>query len=182
MIARPILSAALAGALSFGAVSASQAASDDEAAAAMVASQSLADAVRSAEAASGGKAFEATMDVDDGVALHEVSTIPGDVVTDHDVDPKPGEVVRSEDEGFLSEMIGDDDVLTAFGNAQISLVDAIEAAEGALGGRAVEADLDDDETLSPIYHVEVAQEDGTIMKAAVDGVGGEVLKTGVELD
>lgn len=64
--------------------------------------------------------------------------------------------------------------------AKISLVDAIKAAEGDVGGKAIEASLDDD-AWKPAYEVSVVK-DNRVFDVQVDAVSGGVLGSREDLD
>jgi uncharacterized membrane protein YkoI len=68
--------------------------------------------------------------------------------------------------------------LALFGQAKISLHDAIKAAEHKIGGKAMEAELND-ESATVQFEVEVLK-DGKIHEVIVDGISGKVLKVGLE--
>nr|SPS06008.1 conserved exported protein of unknown function [Candidatus Nitrotoga fabula] len=68
--------------------------------------------------------------------------------------------------------------LQLFSLAKISLSEAIKAAEQKIGGKAIEAELDDEsETVQ--FEVEVLK-DGKIHKVMVDGETGHVLKVSLD--
>jgi uncharacterized membrane protein YkoI len=68
--------------------------------------------------------------------------------------------------------------LKLFGEAKISLCEAIKAAEQKVGGKAMEAELDDEsETVQ--FEIEVLK-DGKIHEVLVDGKTGKVLKVSLE--
>lgn len=63
---------------------------------------------------------------------------------------------------------------------KISLTDAIKAAEKEVGGRAIDASLDDD-SWKPAYEVSVVK-DNRVFDVQVDGVSGAVLGSREDLD
>lgn len=67
-----------------------------------------------------------------------------------------------------------------FSQAKISLADAIKAAENKVGGKAMEAELDD-EPKTVQFEVEVVK-DGKIHKVSVDGKTGLVLAAALDDD
>lgn len=183
---RNILMTTLAGTLALGGLGGAYAASNGdkvdgeeaaEIAAVMSASNSLGDAVRLAEAETNGKAFEAGMEDKDGNAVYEIRTVAGDVVRELSIDPATGKVLESDEEGMFSKLMRDDEELAGFAAATTSLGDAITAAEQATGGKAIEAEMDDDAANSA-YEVEVAAADGSVVKVTVDGASGKVLASG----
>ena len=70
--------------------------------------------------------------------------------------------------------------LTLFSQAKISLIDAIKAAEKKVGGKAMEAELDD-ESNTVQFEIEILK-DGKIHEVIVDGITGKVLKVSLEDD
>jgi len=68
--------------------------------------------------------------------------------------------------------------LQLFSQAKISLVDAIKVAEQKTGGKALEAELDDD-AQAVQFEVEIVK-DGKVHEVKVDGKTGEVLKVALE--
>jgi uncharacterized membrane protein YkoI len=68
--------------------------------------------------------------------------------------------------------------LQLFSQAKISISDAIKAAEHKTGGKAMEAEIDD-ESSTVQFEVEVLK-DGKIHEVKVDGITGKVLKVSLE--
>jgi uncharacterized membrane protein YkoI len=68
--------------------------------------------------------------------------------------------------------------LKLFSEAKISLAEAIKAAEHKVGGKAMEAELDD-ESNTVQFEVEVLKE-GKIHEVLVDGITGKVVKVSLE--
>jgi uncharacterized membrane protein YkoI len=62
--------------------------------------------------------------------------------------------------------------------AKIALTDAIKAAEHKTGGKAMEAEVDD-ESRTVQFEVEVLK-DGKVHEVKVDGITGKVLKVSLE--
>ena len=70
-------------------------------------------------------------------------------------------------------VLADRDDVRALKETKITLVQAIQAAEGHQGGQAYEAGIDDD-SFSPEYEVSVVREDRTY-DVRINAVTGEVL-------
>jgi len=68
--------------------------------------------------------------------------------------------------------------LTLFSQAKISLIDAIKAAEKKVGGKAMEAELND-ESNTVQFEIEILK-DGKIHEVIVDGITGKILKVSLE--
>jgi uncharacterized membrane protein YkoI len=68
--------------------------------------------------------------------------------------------------------------LKLFNQANISLTEAIQTAEKKVGGKAVEAEVDDESTTVQ-FEIEVVK-DGKVHNVLVDGKTGEVLKVSLD--
>jgi uncharacterized membrane protein YkoI len=68
--------------------------------------------------------------------------------------------------------------LKLFSEAKISLTEAIKAAEHSVGGKAMEAELDD-ESNTVQFEIEVLK-GGKIHEVLVDGITGKVIKVSLE--
>ncbi len=155
---------------------------DDEpeaaAAAVLAAPRSLADAVGIAEGSAGGRAFEASAEEEGGAFVYKVSTDGGGVRAETTVDPTTGEILASEEQGALARLMRDDaGEAAALARAEIGLDDAIAAAEGAAGGRAIEAGIEEGGE-TPRHEVRVVAPDGSVALVAVDAATGDVLRMG----
>lgn len=190
MSTRKIILGTMASVLALGTLGGAYAASganqsgakdDSEIAAVLSAQTSLGDAVRIAEKSANGKAFEAAMEDEDGRNLYEIAVLSGDKVTEFAIDPATGEILEAEEEGLLADLMRDDEELAALGETKTDLLSVIATAEQAAGGKAMEAEIDD-ESAAPAFDVEVAQADGSVVKVTIDGVTGKVLKQGPVVD
>lgn len=70
-------------------------------------------------------------------------------------------------------VLADPEDVRALGEAKVSLVEAIQAAEAAQGGRAYEAGIDDD-SFKPEYEISVVSGD-RVYDVRVDALTGSVL-------
>jgi uncharacterized membrane protein YkoI len=68
--------------------------------------------------------------------------------------------------------------LKLFGMAKITLIEAIKAAEQNVGGKAMEAEVDD-ESNTVQFEIEILK-DGKIHEVMVDGKTGKVIKVSLE--
>ena len=68
--------------------------------------------------------------------------------------------------------------LQLFSQAKVSLIQAIKAAEEKTGGKAIEAELDD-ESNTVQFEIEILK-DGKIHEVMVDGLTGKVLKVSLD--
>lgn len=139
---------------------------------------SLPQAIATAEEQSNGRAIKAEAEESGSGVLYQVATLAGGKIVEFQIDPQTGNVVKTEDE----QARGDDaDEYAGAGQLATTLTAAIEAAEQATGGKAIEAALDDDNG-NALYEVELAAADGIIHKAYVDAASGAVVTTAVDED
>lgn len=68
--------------------------------------------------------------------------------------------------------------LKLFSEAKISLCEAIKAAEHKVGGKAMEAEVDD-ESNTVQFEIEILK-DGKVHEVLVDGITGKVLKVSLD--
>jgi uncharacterized membrane protein YkoI len=68
--------------------------------------------------------------------------------------------------------------LKLFSKAKITLTEAIKTAEKKVGGKAMEAELDDESTTVQ-FEIEILK-DGKVHEVLVDGITGKVLKVSLE--
>lgn len=76
--------------------------------------------------------------------------------------------------------LADREDIQLLSQAKVSLVDAIEKAEAHQGGKAVEANLDDD-SFKPAYEVSIVK-DNRLFDVQVDAVSGDVIGAREDLD
>lgn len=175
MTSRKTKIAALTALLSLGALGATYAATDaakghdkDEAseiAFVLSAKHSLIDAVATAEKRAMGSALEANLEVEDGKAFYEVTTVSKTGMFEAKIDANTGMVLSAEPE--------DDEAGEHLSQAGMSLTEAVKAAEAAAGGKAMEAELEDEDGIR-IFEVELASADGTVKTVAVNAETREV--------
>lgn len=113
---------------------------------------SLAQAVRLAEQRTNGRAQKVELDRDDGIYYYKVKTVAQDGSAKVYVDFRTGNVDRIDSQGFF-DRVGDffdrkdrrknEALLSALKATQVTLSQAIDAAEKDTGGRAVKAKLKD---------------------------------------
>jgi len=107
---------------------------------------SLAQAVRAAEQQTGGRARKAEMERERGAHVYEIKTVSKDGSAKVHVDPASGSVLRVSTPWLAGVFDRDDQredqaAFTQLAASAMTLVGAIEAAEKAVGGRAVKAAL-----------------------------------------
>lgn len=128
---------------------------------------SLGDAVRTAEKQSGGKAIEAEFEAEQG-GVYEVEVVTGDALKEYAISASDGAVREVEDqtiEKYLTRLSPE-----TLSSAKTSLVDAIDAAEKEVAGRAAEADVDRaGDTVE--YEIEIVTSDGSTREVSVSADG-----------
>lgn len=130
---------------------------------------SLADAVITAQEHTGGTAIDADLDDDERPAFYEVTVIlEGAAPTVVWIDAEAGSVASTWTDDSDAEDVG------LLAKADLTLLDAIDAAEDFKGGYATSADLDDAGP-APHFDVEVVKELRTI-DLQVDAATGAVTK------
>ncbi|OJY25810.1 MAG: hypothetical protein BGP11_13015 [Rhodobacterales bacterium 65-51] len=136
----------------------------------------LADAIRTAEAAGQGMVTGAEFEIKDGKPVFGVTTQNGPAEADHLIDPATGAMLASTPD--VEEVDGDQGTdeaseLTALQGAKVGLLQAITAAEGQ-GGKALSAEYaQEDGALS--IDVEMADASGKTVELKVDAMTGQVM-------
>lgn len=152
--------------------------SDDraEVAAFLQAPHSLTAAIATAEAATGGQAYAAEYDHDDGAGHYEVRTLNGDKLAEVKIDAAKGTALKSVDKGLLSDKDADDGLDPA--QLSMPLAELIAAAEAETGGKVMSIEHERDDGRVAL-DVEIASAEGGIQDFAFDAVSGKfVLRTG----
>ena len=144
-------------------------AADPEISVAVHAATGLRQAVTAAEAKSGGRAIEASIEGETGNVVYLVRTAARDGINKVLVDPTRGTVLKVGKPGFFERLFDDDRDQAASLGAGVTLTSAIQAAETKTGGKAIEAEVDDDAGI----RVEVAK-GGSVQCALVDAKTGHV--------
>jgi len=171
MTSRKTKIAALTALLSLGALGATYAATDaakghetdeaSEVAFILSAKHSLIDAITTAEKRATGKALEANLEVEDGKAYYEVTTLSKTGLFEAKIDANTGMVLSAQPED------GDDEAGERLSPTGMSITEAVKAAEAAAGGKAMEAELEDQDGIR-IFEVELASADGSVKTVAVN--------------
>lgn len=136
----------------------------------------LADAIRTAEAAGQGMVTGAEFEIKDGKPVFDVTTQNGAAETDHLIDPATGAILASTPD--VEDADGDSGTdeaseLTALQGAKVSLLQAITAAEGQ-GGKALSAEYGQEDGMLAI-EVEMADASGKTVDLKVDAMTGKVM-------
>ena len=145
-------------------------------------STSLAQAVRSAEQKTSGRAGKIELEREDGVYVYEVKTFSKEGSVEVSVNFETGKIDRVEGRGFLAR-IGDvfdsedkqedEALLKALESASVTLSKAIDAAESSTGGRAVKAKMKD--RYGIMYYDVALIVDGTKKRVQVDAATAKVV-------
>lgn len=177
-----LMLATLAGSLALGATMATIARAgspSDDAATAQAfgaATISLAEAIRTAEAAGQGQVVGAEFEIKDGTPVYDVTTQTGTSEIDHRIDPATGAILASTPDAEKADGDDEDDEaqeLTALQGAKVSLLQAVATAE-AQGGKALAAEYDRDDAALAIK-VETVDAAGTTADLRVDAMTGAVI-------
>lgn len=136
----------------------------------------LADAIRTAEAAGQGMVTGAEFEIKDGKPVFDVTTQNGAAEIDHLIDPATGAILASTPD--VEDADGDSGTdeaseLTALQGAKVSLLQAITAADGQ-GGKALSAKYGQEDGMLAI-EVEMADASGKTVDLKVDAMTGKVM-------
>lgn len=135
----------------------------------------LADAIRTAEAAGQGMVTGAEFEIKDGKPVFDVTTQNGAAETDHLIDPATGAMLASTP--AVEDADGDSaskeaSELSSLPAAKVSLLQAISAAE-VQGGKALSAEYAQEGEMLAI-DIEVADASGKTVELRVDAMTGMV--------
>jgi len=139
---------------------------------------SLTQAIQAAEKAQGGqaRAVDAEFEREDGKSQYEIKVMSGDHVMTYYIDAASGKSTKSEEQSRLADFLGINEVdpakLTA---AQTTLAQAIGVAEQNTNGKAIEAEVDEEDG-GIRYELTVLVGDDT-RDVEVDGSTGQVIKS-----
>lgn len=131
-------------------------------------------AIAAAETAAGGRAIRFELEREGGVQLCEVRVVAGEQVHTVRLDPVTGAVRANARDGLLARLVDREDrnEIAALLRAPKTLQQAVEAAEAASGGRALEGGWEEEDG-SAHYEVKVLRPDGSKAKMAVDPATGQ---------
>ncbi len=152
-------------------------------------STTLAQAVRSAEQRTNGRAGKVELEREDGVYVYEVKTFSKDGTADVFVDFATGNVDRVRSRGFLAR-VGDaidsedrredEALLKALEASSITLSEAIDAAESDTGGKAVKAKMKD--RYGSVFFEVALIVDGSKQRVEVDTATAKVVAVSAPKD
>lgn len=181
-----LMLATLAGSLALGGamstIARAESSSDDAATVQALGSAkiSLADAIRTAEAAGQGMVVGAEFEIKDGKPVFDVTTQNGANEVDHLIDPATGailgsspavETAESDEDG---QKAGDEGAeLTALQGAKVTLLQAITSVE-AQGGKALSAEYGQENGALAVS-LEIADASGKTTELRIDAMTGKVL-------
>lgn len=149
----------------------------------------LADAIRTAEAAGQGMASGAAFRIKDGKPVFDVTTQTGTAETQQLIDPATGAILAStpkvedgegegEGEGDQGAQSGEASEFAAMQGAKVNLLKAITSAEGQ-GGKALAAEYRM-EGGTPAIEVELADASGKAVELWIDPATGTATPAGSE--
>ncbi len=145
-------------------------------------STTLAQAVRSAEQRTNGRAGKVELEREDGVYVYEVKTFSPEGTADVFVDLATGNVDRVQTRGFLAWVADaidsedrreDEALLKALEASSVTLSQAIDAAEADTGGKAVKAKLKD--RYGSVFFEVALMVDGSKQRVEVDTATAKVV-------
>ena len=138
-------------------------------------STTLAQAVRSAEQRTNGRAGKVELEREDGVYVYEVKTFSPEGTADVFVDLATGNVDRVQTRGFLDseDRREDEALLKALEASSVTLSQAIDAAEADTGGKAVKAKLKD--RYGSVFFEVALMVDGSKQRVEVDTATAKVV-------
>ncbi|MBL27885.1 MAG: hypothetical protein CMM50_10105 [Rhodospirillaceae bacterium] len=145
-----------------------------EAALVLSAKTSIAQAVETAARQTGGQPLKASLEKDNDAFTYEIAVVAKDKVVEVMIDPASGRVLQTENEGLIERLLDgeSDNELAGLLKLPTTLSDAIATAEQDIGGKAIEAGIDDENAV-PLFEIEVAK-NNTIKRVYVDGTSGEI--------
>lgn len=133
-----------------------------EAAFVITAKRSLIDAIVTAEKRAKGSAIEAGLEIEDGKTFYEVTTRSKFGVFETKIDAATSMVLSAEREDD-----DDQESIQERHEGDATMLDAVKAAETSTGGKAMEAELEDEDG-KRFFEIELASADGSIKIVAVD--------------
>ena len=152
-------------------------------------STTLAQAVRSAEQRTNGRAGKVELEREDGVYVYEVKTFSPEGTADVFVDLATGNVDRVQTRGFLAR-VGDaidsedrredEALLKALEASSVTLSQAIDAAEADTGGKAVKAKLKD--RYGSVFFEVALMVDGSKQRVEIDTATAKVVAVSTPKD
>ncbi len=152
-------------------------------------STTLAQAVRSAEQRTNGRAGKVELEREDGVYVYEVKTFSPEGTADVFVDLATGNVDRVQTRGFLAgvgdaidseDRREDEALLKALEASSVTLSQAIDAAEADTGGKAVKAKLKD--RYGSVFFEVALMVDGSKQRVEVDTATAKVVAVSTPKD
>lgn len=176
-----LVPATMAAIIVLGAASAANASSGEkenagEISAVLSAKTSISQAIKTAEQKTGGRAMKADLEHEHGNYAYEIKTVTKDKVTNIFVDPASGKITRTDDEGLIAKIFDEEDQseFRKLAAASVTLGTAVTTAEKNTGGRAVEANFENEDGKTR-FEVEVAK-DKAMHKVVIDAASGKVIK------
>jgi uncharacterized membrane protein YkoI len=134
----------------------------------------LLDAIAAAKNHGGGKLMDVSFDVSDGKPVYKVKTYQNNEVWEAALDALSGQFV---DQGTITpeNQLDEEDraELAGLQQATVALAQAVDAAEKSIGGKAMNAGLEETNG-KVVYEISVVQKTGFVKKVMVDPKTGQL--------
>lgn len=137
----------------------------------LAAPKGISEAIRAAEATTGGKAIEAEFDDHKGAAAYEVKTVSGDKIAKVKVDAVSGQVIKTKDKGKVDAK--DDDAIDP-AKMTVSLLDIVTKAEAESGGKVMSLGRESEDGTSQIV-LEIVKADGSRLDYTFDATAAKLV-------
>ena len=134
----------------------------------------LLDAIAAAKNHGGGKLMDVSFDVSDGKSVYKVKTYQNNEVWEAALDALSGQFI---DQGTITpeNQLDEEDKaeLAGLQQATVTLAQAVDAAEKSIGGKAMNAGLEETNG-KVVYEISVVQKMGFVKKVMVDPKTGQL--------
>lgn len=136
---------------------------------------SLSEAIGAAEKETGGRALKIGYEKDNGAYVYEIKTFKNKKIIEILIDPVSGKVIKHKAEGLIAKIRewDDQDAYAKVAASPITLATAIRTAEKSVGGKAVEAGIEDEDD-GGMYKIEVAK-DAFVHDVVIDIVSRKIV-------
>jgi uncharacterized membrane protein YkoI len=134
----------------------------------------LLDAIAAAKNHGGGKLMDVTFDVSDGKSVYKVKTYQNNEVWEAALDALSGEFIEQGTITPANQLDEEDKAeLAGLQQATVTLAQAVNAAEKSIGGKAMNAGLEEINR-KVVYEISVVQKAGFVKKVMVDPTTGQL--------
>lgn len=138
---------------------------------------SLADAVMAAERHTGGRALKVEREHEQGAWLYEVKVMTKGSIAKVQVGIGDGKVIRTKGQGFVTRILerGETAELAKYTAMPTALSAAIKAAAQHVGGKAIKAEVENEDG-KMLIEVKV-EKDRSVQKVKIDAATGKVVNS-----